>query len=207
MASILDSTMTVREMIEAIRNNEIKVIDLANKYSCSDRTIQTKIKKLGFEWIAKEALYNFVGTDKNVYDLSIEEVFKSKVPIRNNSNSNSNTTSKNAIKKIVKNEGEKASKEVSSTMQDTILDTPETDIKDTSDITSKRTIKNSGKKTTKKASDNIDRILAGKKAKKEYRGFYLDSDVMGVIDSVGNGIKSELVNECLRKVFKDKGLL
>lgn len=56
-------------------------------------------------------------------------------------------------------------------------------------------------------SDNIDRLLAGKKAKKEYRGFYLDHDIISIIDNVDNGIKSELVNECLRKVFKEKGIL
>lgn len=183
--------MLVKDLIEAIQNKEFKVKDVAAKYNTSDRTIQTKIKNLGFVWNPKNALYDFVGTDENVHNISIEEVFKSKVPIRNNNNSNSKSNSKKTVKQIVKNESNKASKEVSSTKQNAILDTPETNIKNNSKI----------------ASDNIDRILAGKKVKKEYRGFYLDSDVMGVIDSVGNGIKSELVNECLRKVFKEKGLL
>ncbi len=32
------------------------------------------------------------------------------------------------------------------------------------------------KKNNKKKIDNIDRLLAGKKAKREFRGFYLDND-------------------------------
>jgi len=35
----------------------------------------------------------------------------------------------------------------------------------------------------------------------------LDNDVLQIIDNVDSGIKSELVNECLRKVFKEKGLI
>ncbi|MEH7683785.1 HTH domain-containing protein, partial [Priestia megaterium] len=37
-------------MIEAISDKKLKVNDLAKKYEVSDRSIQTKIKKLGFEW-------------------------------------------------------------------------------------------------------------------------------------------------------------
>ncbi|MGI2813744.1 hypothetical protein ACRS7A_22450 [Bacillus cytotoxicus] len=51
-------------------------------------------------------------------------------------------------------------------------------------------------------------MLAGKKASvRTYRGFYFDEDVLSVIDSVANRYKSDLINEVLRKVFKDKGLL
>lgn len=57
--------------------------------------------------------------------------------------------------------------------------------------------------------DKIDMLLSTgtKKKSKTYRGFYFDEDVLSVLDSVGTGNKSELVNECLRAVFKDKGLL
>jgi hypothetical protein len=40
-----------------------------------------------------------------------------------------------------------------------------------------------------------------------YRGFYFDDDVLSIIDQVPKSYKSELVNEALRKVFKEKGLL
>jgi hypothetical protein len=52
-------------------------------------------------------------------------------------------------------------------------------------------------------------LLAGKKAhsKKIYRGFYFDEDILNIIDRTPKNYKSELVNESLRKIFKDKGLL
>jgi hypothetical protein len=174
--------MLVRDMIKAIANKEMKVQDLEGKYGFSDRTISTRIKNLGFKWNATEGRYDFVGTDESVYDLAIDEVFKKAIRSKKSS-----STSKSIAKKEVK----KASKEVASTVQST----PE--------ITSKKT----SKKTINNDSDAIDMLLAGKKAKKEYRGYYFDSDVLGVIDSVDSGIKSELINECLRKVFREKGLL
>lgn len=169
--------MLVKDMIKAIENKELNVDDICSHFGISDRTYQNKMKPLGFKWDSKACKYNFIGTDKTVYEMAIGDVFKK--------------GSRNAVKKEIKN----ASEEIASTVQNEGENTPET----ASKITSKR--------THKKGSDNIDRLLAGKKAKKEYRGFYLDSDVLGIIDNVDSGIKSELVNECLRKVFKEKGLL
>lgn len=189
------SNMLVKDLIEAIANKELKIIDLAENYGTSDRTIQTKIKKLGFVWVAKEARHNFIGTDASVFNLTIDEVFKS------------NPTSNKTVKTNI----EKTNKEVAVTVQDTSQNTPETKIYNTSNIASERKIKKEVTKTSPKAvnntSDNIDRLLAGKKVKKAYRGFYFDDDVLSVIDSVNSGVKSELINECLRKVFREKGLL
>lgn len=175
--------MLVRDMIKAIANKEMKVQDLEGRYGFSDRTISTRIKNLGFKWNATEGRYDFVGTDESVYDLAIDEVFKKAIRSKKSPSTNS--------KSIAKREVKKASKEVASTVQLT----PEI----TSDKASKKDIKNT--------MDNIDILLSGKKAKKEYRGYYFDADVLAVIDSVDSGIKSELINECLRKVFKEKGLL
>jgi hypothetical protein len=44
------------------------------------------------------------------------------------------------------------------------------------------------------------------RSKRVYRGFYFD-DVLRIIDRVPKSYKSELVNEALRKVFKEKGLI
>lgn len=182
-------------MIEAIANKELKVGNLAEVYKASDRTIQTKIKKLGFVWSPKEARYSFVGNDESVFNLTIDEVFKS------------NPASNKAVKTNI----EKASKEVVATVQNTSQNTPETKSGNASKVNSKGKSNNEVTKAIPKAvnntSDNIDRLLAGKKVKKAYRGFYFDDDVLSVIDSVNSGVKSELINECLRKVFKDKGLL
>ncbi|GAB1802354.1 MAG TPA: hypothetical protein VNR38_22510 [Ureibacillus sp.] len=45
------------------------------------------------------------------------------------------------------------------------------------------------------------------RSKRVYRGFYFDDDVLRIIDRVPKSYKSELVNEALRKVFKEKGLV
>lgn len=101
------------------------------------------------------------------------------------------TKRKTNSKKVSKSESKNASKEIASTLQDT------------SQVTSETNNVNASKKT----SDNIDRLLSGKKTKKVYRGFHFDTDVISVIDSVDIGVKSELINECLRSVFKSKNLL
>lgn len=65
-------------------------------------------------------------------------------------------------------------------------------------------------KEKENAVDVIDRILFQKELESDsriYRGFYLDADIVNVIDSVRHGSKSELVNEILRKVLQEKGLL
>ncbi|MBU8855711.1 hypothetical protein BGM24_27720, partial [Bacillus sp. FJAT-26377] len=63
--------------------------------------------------------------------------------------------------------------------------------------------------TTTSKVDAIDILLQSPKdrSKRVYRGFYFDNDVLSVIDRVPKSYKSELVNEALRKVFKEKGLL
>lgn len=189
--------MLVRGMIEAISDKKLKVNDLAKKYEVSDRTIQTKIKKLGFEWDSVEGKYNFVGTDESIFDKDIDEVFKK------NSKTTKQLTGTFPIQKRVKKNIRTANKEVASSIQKVNKNRPEKD----SNIDSESIIRKNMKKNNKKKIDNIDRLLAGKKAKREFRGFYLDSDVLQIIDNVDSGIKSELVNECLRKVFKEKGLI
>jgi hypothetical protein len=201
--------MLVRDMISEIKNGQLSIDDLAKKYNFSDRTIQARIKELGFKWLAKEGKYDFVGDDESVFERDIDVVFESRTPSRSasKSKSKSNTTGINDIKD--------ASNEVASTIQDAVNITPEANSNNASNDTSKKGSTRNSNKNSKKtahnasggASDNIDRLLAGKKAKKTYRGFYFDSDVLAVIEGVDSGIKSELINECLRKVFKEKGLL
>lgn len=57
--------------------------------------------------------------------------------------------------------------------------------------------------------DSIDRILFSKSVESQrvQRAYYIDKDIANVIDAVDNKQKSNLVNACLRKIFKEKGLL
>ncbi|MBU8908244.1 hypothetical protein [Desertibacillus haloalkaliphilus] len=64
--------------------------------------------------------------------------------------------------------------------------------------------------TDNDSSDAIDDLFE-KKDEPIFRGFYLDKDVVKVLDKVSKrgskGIKSQLVNEALRKIFIEKGWL
>ena len=74
---------------------------------------------------------------------------------------------------------------------------------------SKSKSKTESTSTSNNEMDSIDMLLAGKKthSKRVYRGGYFDEDILNIIDRVPKNYKSELVNETLRNIFKDKGLL
>lgn len=62
------------------------------------------------------------------------------------------------------------------------------------------------KKEPAPALDAIDKLLMpATKEKRIYRGYYFDADILAIIDKSDN--KSALINECIRAVFKQKGLL
>lgn len=61
-------------------------------------------------------------------------------------------------------------------------------------------------KPSAKEPDAIDKLLMpATKEKRIYRGYYFDADLLNIIDKSDN--KSALINECIRAVFKQKGLL
>lgn len=61
-------------------------------------------------------------------------------------------------------------------------------------------------KPSAKEPDAIDKLLMpATKEKRIYRGYYFDADILAIIDASPN--KSALINECIRAVFKQKGLL
>lgn len=164
--------MLVNEIIHKIMMKEMTIKELAELYGVSDRTIQLKIKKLGYEWDSKQSIYNYVGESPEPSDVDFSTLF------------GKNNTSMDEINK--------SKSEIASTR--------------TSEIKSKSKTKAS---TSNDEMDSIDMLLAGKQAlsKRVYRGFYFDKDILNIIDRVPKNYKSELVNESLRKVFKDKGLL
>lgn len=68
---------------------------------------------------------------------------------------------------------------------------------------------NSTIKVDSSTIDSIDTILLGNSINNSrvQRAYYLDKDIATIIDRVDGKQKSNLVNECLRKVFSEKGLL
>jgi transcriptional antiterminator len=163
--------MLVSEIIHKIMMKEMTIKELAELYGVSDRTIQLKIKKLGYEWDSKQSIYNYIGESPEPSDVDFNTLFG-----KNNA----------SMGEINKSKSEIASTRTSETKNK---------IESTS--------------TSNNEMDSIDMLLAGKKShnKRVYRGFYLDEDILNIIDRVPKNYKSELVNESLRKIFKDKGLL
>jgi hypothetical protein len=164
--------MLVKKMLNGIMMKEITIKELADRYNVSTRTIQSKIKKLGYEWDSKESIYRYVGEESEPVDVDFSTLISknSKMP---------------AEQKL-------ATSEVAAS----------TSYVDESESTSTSSSKAS-------TVDAIDLLLQSPKdrSKRVYRGFYFDDDVLSIIDRVPKSYKSELVNEALRKVFKEKGLL
>ncbi|RDZ08478.1 hypothetical protein C3744_25695 [Priestia megaterium] len=152
--------MLVKEILNKIMLKEMTIKELAALYNVSDRTIQSKIKKLGYEWNSKKSIYNYVGEDPEPVDVDFNTLF--------------GQTSKMLA------EQKQTNSEIAASAS-----------------------------TSTSKVDAIDLLLQSPKdrSKRVYRGFYFDDDVLSIIDRVPKSYKSELVNEALRKVFKEKGLL
>ncbi|MFL0575003.1 hypothetical protein ACH0BK_28955 [Priestia megaterium] len=168
--------MLVKKMLNGIMMKEITIKELADQYDVSTRTIQSKIKKLGYEWDSKESIYRYIGEESEPLNVDFSTLISknSKMPVK---------------QKLANNE---VAASVSYSNE--------------SESISARFLKAS---TASSKIDAIDLLLQHPKerSKRVYRGFYFDHDVLSIIDRVPKSYKSELVNEALRKVFKEKGLL
>ncbi len=163
-------------MLNGIMMKEITIKELANQYGVSTRTIQLRIKKLGYEWDSKQSIYRYVGEEPEPLEVDFNTLI-----------------SKNS--KVLAEQTQTTSEIAASS----------------SNINESESTSTSFLKASINASkvDAIDILLQNPKdrSKRVYRGFYFDDDVLSIIDRVPKSYKSELVNEALRKVFKEKGLL
>lgn len=164
--------MLVKKMLNGIMMKEITIKELADQYGVSTRTIQSKIKKLGYEWDSKESIYRYIGEESEPLNVDFGTLISknSKLPAEQKLVNNEVAAS---VSYLNENESTSASSSKASTV------------------------------------DAIDLLLKSPKerSKRVYRGFYFDDDVLSIIDRVPKSYKSELVNEALRKVFKEKGLI
>ncbi|HDR3524341.1 hypothetical protein ACTFSJ_27555 [Bacillus cereus group sp. MYBK12-2] len=177
--------MLVKDVLSKIEQRELSIKGLAEQYGLSDRSIQNKIKGLGFQWNSIEGKYEYKGEDlESTLNLNSDDAFKKK--------SRTGSTGK---RKPEPNKSDSENKvEVKTEEQH-------------GEIKSKSNVK--AQKKPSASLDEIDRILSGggKKKSRKYRGFYFDLDLLEIVDSVEVGDKSDLINECLRKVFEEKGLV
>ena len=74
--------MLVKKMLNGIMMKEITIKELADQYDVSTRTIQLKIKKLGYEWDSKEGIYRYVGQESEPLDVDFSTLISknSKMP-------------------------------------------------------------------------------------------------------------------------------
>lgn len=176
-------SMTVSTVISSISSGEIKVKDLATLYGKTDRTIQKYIKSLGYVWNPKERQYSPTGdTYSNDNDSKLFTDIVESYSVVDNKKSTNNSNAR-----------------INSTVEHK---------KDTNNSNARlnSTVDNTKVKNT---VDSIDRILFGKsiESQRVQRAYYIDRDIASIIDTVDNKQKSNLVNECLRRVFEEKGLL
>jgi hypothetical protein len=168
--------MLVKKMLNGIMMKEITIKELADQYDVSTRTIQLRIKKLGYEWDSKQSIYRYVGEEPEPLEVDFNTLISknSKVPAEQKQ---TNSEVAASISNVNESESTSASFPKSSTNASIV--------------------------------DAIDILLQDprNRSKRVYRGFYFDEDVLSIIDRVPKSYKSELVNEALRKVFKEKGLL
>jgi len=160
--------MLVKEVLNKIHEKELTIKELADLYEVSTRTIQIKIKNLGYEWNNKQSAYYYTGADSEPLNTDFSGLF-SKVN-----------------QKLV--EQKQTNSEIASASQGN---------------------SNQEESMAGEELDTIDILLQSPKdrSKRVYRGFYFDNDVLNIIERVPKSYKSELVNEALRKVFREKGLL
>lgn len=140
------------------KSNPITISVISKEMKISDRSIQKKIKQLGYVWKGKQG-YVYSRDEPEQTDIDFRSLFDNKALI-------------------------KAERKPLAPKSPTVL---------------------KGEAST---YDEIDMLFEKKpEAKKVYRGFYFEEDVLSIIDSVGDKQKSKLVNAALRKVFTEKGYL
>lgn len=176
--------MNIRELVEKIRAGEINPYhDLTAQYQISKDTVKRRLKSLGLEWkFREEVLIGELSEESG--EMLADEVFKA-TPI------------------IVK-----AKQKPNASIDESTVKASTSEPK-ASNSKSEHKESKSQPKASEKKLDTIDMLLSRKadSKKRTYRGFYFDDDVLSVIDGISAGNKSDLVNEVLRKVFRDKGLL
>lgn len=174
--------MLVRDVIKAMESQELTGKKLAEQYGVSPRTISKKISGLGYKYDNTGKTYSFVGDDlEAVESLEFSSLFDPAKAVPGTVKKATAVTAKPTARKNV-------------TTRKAVTAKPKA-VKGTTPAVS-----------PEKPLDSIDRLLlASEKPERTYRGYYFDADILAVIDRAGN--KSALINEALRRVFTEKGLL
>lgn len=219
----LKKSDTVRELVDLFNAGIIKYQDIQDLFSVSRDLIKARLSGIGLQWDNSQKKMIGEATEDNI-NKPLLQLFE-KQRGRNQFSQSPKVSDKTGIEtgtsKGAGNGSEAgniaggdaseetgtgdAFKEVATTLQ-AGLNTG------TSTGAGKKTSKGAGKQTgnnTRKEADILDRLFEGSPAtndKKEV-SFYLTHDVISVINKAKKGNRSDLVNEALRKVFREKGWL
>ncbi|MDP1471872.1 hypothetical protein Q8G32_28955 [Priestia megaterium] len=71
--------MLIGEMLTKIMKKETTIEEIATMYSVTNQTIQRKIKKLGYEWDKKKAIYTYTGKPPQPLNVDFSTLFR-KIP-------------------------------------------------------------------------------------------------------------------------------
>lgn len=180
--------MIIKDILELTQT--MRVSEIAKEFlEVGEKKAVEGLKKAGcYNTSGKRGWYLTEGIDESVLEQSIYDFV---------------APTKGKAKAVKSNASISASKEIASTVE-----TPVKESKVTSE-TSKTPVKAS-KKTVDSELDSIDVLLLQNQEESEnrtYRGFYWDKDIISFLDSIKHGNKSDLMNEIVRTVLKDKGLL
>lgn len=180
--------MKIKDILELTKTR--KVAEIAKEFlEVGEKKAVEGLKKAGCTFTSgKPGWYLAEGINESVLEKSLYEFV---------------TPTKGKAKAVKSNASISASKEIASTVE-----TPVKESNVTSE-TSKTTVKAS-KKTVTSELDSIDVLLLQNQEESEnrtYRGFYWDKDIISFLDGIKHGNKSDLMNEIVRTVLKDKGLI
>ncbi|MEH6433383.1 hypothetical protein V7759_28660 [Bacillus sp. H7(2023)] len=180
--------MIIKDILELTQT--MRVSEIAKEFlEVGEKKAVEGLKKAGcYNTSGKRGWYLTEGIDESVLEQSIYDFV---------------APTKGKAKAVKSNASISASKEIASTVE-----TPVKESKVTSE-TSKTPVKAS-KKTVASELDPIDVLLLQNQEESEnrtYRGFYWDKDIISFLDGIKHGNKSDLMNEIVRTVLKDKGLI
>lgn len=192
--------MKIGEILEALKVEGVKVSDVAKTIKgISEKPLRKALKDAGYHFSNSGVKgWHYIGEGDEPLDKSIFDYAKKR-------------ERKATVKADASMVKAKANSEITSASKETAVATDiEAPTSKTDASTSELKASNSELKASTSGLDAIDMHLQKKASESKdrtYRGFYLDNDLLTIIDTVARGSKSDLINDVIRKVFREKGLL
>ena len=192
---IANENLKVGEAIEGIANKEFTKADLAEIFNVTTKTITNHLGRLAFKWNGKRHEYKGDIDQDIINAIELRSLLDGSFTIE--------------VKLVESETDDKIDLKAEA----------EVEVETVANTEAKQTVKEKANaidfnsiyhKELPTKNFKIDLLLAGKKtdSAKTYRGFYIDNDLLEVIDErVPNGNKSELINELIREAFEERGLI